>query len=226
MKLASQDSVLALDADFGEMAVSIGRHAWGLQALTMREKAFVFVAADLCNHALGFPLQTHVTMAVSNGVAVDDIREVVRHLAPYAGYPTAAEALMRLAEMEQGLAGGQVTDSAGNDPVQLPAEVLDGIRQLDNEFADFVAQQFAERWGRGNLTVRERALATIAVDVMHGTLDDSLRLHLGLALADGTGEEQVRAVLLLLSEFGLAKTWRAYSALNRILSAGTADLAT
>jgi 4-carboxymuconolactone decarboxylase len=160
---------------------------------------------------------------VSNGVAIDDIREVVRHLAPYAGYPTAAEALMRLAEIEQALAPGRATESAENLPVQLPAEVLDGIRQLDNEFADFVAQQFAERWGRGNLTVRERALATIAVDVMDGTLDDSLRLHLDLALTNGAGEEQARAVLLLLSEFGLAKTWRAYSALNRILSAGTAN---
>jgi alkylhydroperoxidase/carboxymuconolactone decarboxylase family protein YurZ len=221
MKLASQDAVAALDPDFGQMAVHIGRHAWGLPDLTMREKTFVFVAADLCNHNIQFPLQAHVMMGMSNGVAIDDVREAVRHLAPYVGYPTAAETMMRLIEIEKAAGverepGGTPTEAPS---AEIPADVLDGVRPLDADFAGFLEHQFAERWARPNLTVRERALCTIAADVMNGTLEDSFRLHVDQALANGAGEEQVRAVLLLVSEYGIAKSWRAYAALDAHLHA-------
>ncbi|HET8684568.1 MAG TPA: carboxymuconolactone decarboxylase family protein [Micromonosporaceae bacterium] len=227
MKLASQDAVVALDEDFGKMAVQAGRHAWGLPELTMREKAFVFVAADMCHHNLQFPLQAHVTMAVSNGVELAGIREAVRHLAPYVGYPTAAETLMRLAEIESSLpdpaaATGQAVAgarAAAPGPAEPPVLDTTGVRGLDGAFADFLAQQFEERWGRSGLSPRERALCTIATDVMNGTLDESFRLHVGLALASGAGEQQVRAVLLLLAEFGVAKSWRAYRALAGMAAA-------
>jgi len=49
---------------------------------------------------------------------------------------------------------------------------------------------------------------------MNGTLDESFRMHVDLALEHGAGEEQVRAVLLLVSEYGIAKSWRAYAALD------------
>lgn len=221
MKLASQDAVTALDPDFGRMAVHIGRHAWGIPQLTMREKAFAFVAADLCNHNIQFPLQAHVTMGMANGVTIDDVREAVRHLAPYVGYPTSAETLMRLNEIER--AAGVERDGAPAEPAEaipaeLPAGVLDRVRALDGDFAGFLEHQFAERWARPNLTVRERALCTIAADVMNGTLDASFDLHVDLALAAGAGEEQVRAVLLLVAEYGIAKSWRAYAALDAHLA--------
>jgi 4-carboxymuconolactone decarboxylase len=40
-------------------------------------------------------------------------------------------------------------------------------------------------------------------------------LHVALALAAGAGEAQVRAVLLLVAEYGIGKAWRAYRALSR-----------
>jgi 4-carboxymuconolactone decarboxylase len=217
MKLTNQDAVAAMDADFGEMAVRVGRHAWGLAALTMREKAFVFLAADLCAHGLGFPLQTHVMMARSHGVTVEALREAVRHLAPYVGYPTAAEALMRLGEIEAAdTAEPQSGAPTGEDPDLDPA-TLERLADLDTHFAEFFHEQFVGRWTRAGLTVRERALCTLATDVLNGTLDDSFRLHVGLALAHGGGPDQVRAVLLLVAEFGIAKAWRAYGALAEIL---------
>lgn len=69
--------------------------------------------------------------------------------------------------------------------------------------------------GRPGLTVRERALCTLATDVLNSTLDESFRL-LDLALTHGAGMTQVRAVLLLLAEFGIAKAWRAYRALSEV----------
>lgn len=214
MKLTNQATVTAMDTVFGEMAVKVGQHAWSIADLTMREKAFIFVAADLCSHGLGFPLSTHVEMARSQGVSVASIREAVRHLAPYVGYPTAAEALMRLAELED--ATDDVPDAHLTRHHTLDSTTLQRITMLDAEFADFFQAQFVDRWGRPDLTVRERALCTIATDVLNGTLDESFRLHVDLALGDGAGMAQIRAALLLVAEFGIAKAWHAYRALSEL----------
>ncbi len=212
MKLANQDQVAAVDPEFGRMAAEVGMHAWSLPQLTMREKAFVFLAADLCTANVGFPLLTHVQMAGANGVSVPECVAAIRHLAPYAGYPTAAVALQQLRQLVQ-------SEEARPRPVygwDLAAETVDALAELDQEFAGFVANQHNQRWGGGELSPRERALACIAADVLNQTLDESFSLHVDLALAAGAGDEQVRAVLLLVAEYGIAKAWRAYRALQSL----------
>lgn len=217
MELTNQDIVTDLDADFGPMGIDVGKHAWGLPDLTMREKAFVFLAADLAAHNLGFPLRTHAVMARSHGVTFAALREAVRHLAPYVGYPTAAESLMRLREIEAEH-GAEEPSAPRPDPatpkVDIPPAILQRLNQVDPAFAEFFAQQFAQRWNRAELTVRERALCTIAADVLNGTLDDSFDLHVAIAISHGAQIKQVRAVLLLVAEFGIAKAWRAFEALE------------
>jgi 4-carboxymuconolactone decarboxylase len=221
MKLTNQDAIAKLDADFATMAVQVGQHAWGLAELTMREKAFVFLAADLCTRCLGFPLQTHAQMALSQGVPLAALREAVRHLAPYVGYPTAAEALMALADIED-QQNADTHAPAPASPIELDEATVGQIAHLDDRFAAFYSEQFNARWTRPDLSVRERALATIATDVLNGTLDDSLRLHVRLALDNGAAEEQIRAVVLQVAEFGIAKAWRAFSALTEILASSAA----
>ena len=142
-------------------------HAWSLPQLTMREKAFVFIAADLCTANVGFPLLTHVQMAGANGVSVPESVAAIRHLAPYVGYPTAAVALQQLRQLDQ-------SEEPLSQPVygwDLAAETVDTLAELDEEFAGFVANQFNQRWSSGELSPRERALACIAADVLNQTLD-------------------------------------------------------
>jgi 4-carboxymuconolactone decarboxylase len=210
MKLANQDKVQALDAEFGRMAAEVGMHAWSLPQLTMREKAFVFLAADLCTANPGFPLLTHVEMASANGVSAEECISAIRHLAPYVGYPTAAVALQQLRQLEP--AGD--ADPQLNDGVQLPAAVLNTLTQMDREFAEFFADQFNQRWGSAELSPRERALACVAADVANQTLDESFALHVDLARENGAADDQVRGVLLLVAEYGIAKAWRAYRVLT------------
>jgi 4-carboxymuconolactone decarboxylase len=210
MKLANQEQVAALDPEFGRMAAEVGMHAWSLPQLTMREKAFVLLAADLCTANVGFPLLTHVQMASANGVSVPECVAAVRHLAPYVGYPTAAVALQQLRQLDH-VEEPQPQQVDGWD---LAAETVDTLADLDEEFAGFVANQYNQRWGSGELSPRERALACIAADVLNQTLDESFSLHIDLASAAGAGDEQVRAVLLLVAEYGIAKSWRAYRALS------------
>lgn len=213
MKLANQDQVAALDPQFGRMATEVGMHAWSLPQLTMREKAFVFLAADLCTANVGFPLLTHVQMAGANGVSVPECVAAIRHLAPYAGYPTAAVALQQLRQLDQS-DGSQPEPLHGCD---LNTATIAALAALDEEFAGFFANQFNQRWGTAELSPRERALACIAADVLNQTLDESFSLHIDLAVAAGAGDEQVRAVLLLVAEYGVAKAWRAYRALTLYL---------
>ncbi|MCV7033382.1 hypothetical protein BMW24_012900 [Mycobacterium heckeshornense] len=108
-----------------------------------------------CARSLGFALKTHVEMARSQGVSVASIREAVRHLAPYVGYPTAAEALIALAEIDDTGA----PDPQHGDRLEVDATTLHQIDGLDAQFAGFVQRQYTDRWGRPDLTVRERHCA-------------------------------------------------------------------
>lgn len=216
MNLANQDQVVALDPQFGRMATEVGMHAWSLPQLTMREKAFVFLAADLCTANVGFPLLTHVQMAGANGVSVPECVAAIRHLAPYAGYPVAAVALQQLRQLDQS-DGPQLQPQPlyGSD---LGTETIDALAELDEEFAGFFANQFNQRWGSDELSPRERAMTCLAADVLNQTLDESFSLHIDLAVAAGAGHEQISAVLLLVAEYGIAKAWRAFRALTSVVA--------
>ena len=128
MKLANQDKVQALDSEFGRMATEVGVHAWSLPQLTMREKTFVFLAADLCTGNLGFPLLTHVQMAGANGVTVPECVAAIRHLAPYVGFPTAAVALQQLQQLDP---SGEADGAEPGDRHEVPRDVADALAGLD-----------------------------------------------------------------------------------------------
>jgi 4-carboxymuconolactone decarboxylase len=227
MELLIENKMIELDSEFGKMAGYIGRHAWGLPDLTMREKAFAFIAADLCSQNLQMPLEVHVKVGVLNGVRLQDFRAAVRHLAPYSGYPTSALALRRLVQIEQEVAEMTVPESSGPPPeappVELPESTLAELERLDPHFAQFYRGQFAERWNAEGLSTRERALAAIAVDVMYQTLDEPFALHLELARRAGAGERQIRQVITLVSEYGISRAWRAFRALETHLAASKAS---
>jgi alkylhydroperoxidase/carboxymuconolactone decarboxylase family protein YurZ len=138
----------------------------------------------------------------------------IRHLAPYAGYPVAAVALQQLRQLDQS-EGPQPQPRYGWD---LGTETIDALAELDEGFAGFFANQFNQRWGSDELSPRERALTCIAADVLNQTLDESFSLHIDLAVAAGAGHEQIRAVLLLVAEYGIAKAWRAFRALTSVVA--------
>jgi 4-carboxymuconolactone decarboxylase len=213
MKLANQEQVAALDPEFGRMAAEVGVHAWSLPQLTMREKTFVFLAADLCTANVGFPLLTHVQMAGANGVSVAECVAAIRHLAPYVGYPTAAVALQQLHQLQRLDPTDEQHRTRQVDRQELPLDVADALAALDRDFAGFFANQFNQRWRGADMSPRERALSCLAADVLNQTLEESLALHAELATAAGAGRDQINAVVLLVAEFGIAKAWRAYRAL-------------
>ncbi|WP_435875396.1 carboxymuconolactone decarboxylase family protein [Nonomuraea dietziae] len=135
---------------------------------TMREKAFICLTADLCHPHLDLPLSMHVQMALANGVEPEAIRELYRHLAPYVGYPVLVTAFQRLSEL--GLP--EASDDKPVEPAPLTGPLARAVRALedvDPGLATFSEDQLAQRWTRPHLSVRERALACLVVDVFYQT---------------------------------------------------------
>ncbi|RFU41219.1 carboxymuconolactone decarboxylase family protein [Actinomadura logoneensis] len=211
------------DPVFAEMAAATERALWdGLPELSGREKALLCLVADICQQTLGTPFERHVRLAYDNGLSPDDLRELLRFISYDSGYPAAASALDRLTALERDLgvsptgAGHEVNAHGTGSP--LPPAMLQSVRDLDEGFADYMALQSRMRAGMQMLDVRERAFATMTVDVLFQTLEESFSAHIGRALGAGATPNQLRAVIRFSALFGMTKAWRALIVLNNLLN--------
>jgi alkylhydroperoxidase/carboxymuconolactone decarboxylase family protein YurZ len=205
------DRVVALDDEFGSMAVRAGGYAIGVPGLTLREKIFTWLANDVCNGHLGLPYELHLKLAIDAGVSGQEIREVLRHLAPYAGYPAVVQAFARLQNINIDSTGDPAAGANAGSPPPPPAE-------LDGPFETWLLEQEQDRWQRTLLSPRERSLLCIVVDVFHQTLGEPLRAHVEAAISAGADQETIRNQIRLMSELGSAKVWQALLALEAIES--------
>ncbi len=218
---AANRGIYAVDEAFGAMAEAVGTAMWALPGLTPRECAFLCIATDICNQTLGLPFQMHVDVALANGASRRQVKEVLLHVAPDAGYPKCLQALLQLhgayAAFDDQGRYPETGEASLADPVDrfiLDPKLVAALRAMDEQYGDFVAAQATIVWNRPGLSGRERAYLSLAVDVCEGTLDGPFRMHLDLALASGATREQVRDVLRFLAEFGAPKVWRALAAFD------------
>jgi alkylhydroperoxidase/carboxymuconolactone decarboxylase family protein YurZ len=217
LQLAGAADLIKLDPVFGQMAMTAGHNLWGLPNLTPREKAFVCLTADLCHPHLGIPLAMHVQMAVTHGIEPESIRELYRHLAPYVGYPILVPAFQRLSEL--GLPEAEDEQPVSAVTLEGPlARAVQDLVAVAPGLAAFTEEQLAQRWARPHLSVRERALACLVVDVFYQTLGESFRIHTQLAKAAGASEETLQDLLRAAGEFGLARAWSAARIMAHSLS--------
>jgi alkylhydroperoxidase/carboxymuconolactone decarboxylase family protein YurZ len=217
-----EDRMTTLDPVFAEMSAATDENLWGgTPQLTRREKILISLVADVCQQTLGLPFERHVTMATTYGLDADDLRELLRFISFDSGYPAALAALDRLVQVERehGLPGptGQRHEvNADGTGSPIPAPVRAAVHDLDDAFGHYMDLQSRMRAGMERLSVRERAFATIAVDVLYQTLDDSLRVHVTRALGAGATPEDVRAVVRFVARFGMTKAWRGLQALRAL----------
>jgi 4-carboxymuconolactone decarboxylase len=207
-----------LDPGFERIALGTGKFTYGLPGLSVREKLLLCLANDVCRGHLGLAFRLHVTAALQYDVTVDTLYAVVRFIAPYAGYPAAADALERLAEVLD-----QRPSREG--PVVLPDEAAPNYapETTDEWFDRFVRSRTAEAWAESQLNRRERAYLAITADVANQTLGQSLRSHVFSALDAGAGPEVVRDMVRFLSEFAAFKAEAALRRLDEILADAGSD---
>ncbi len=212
-----------LDPVFAEMAAASFRQAGTGPELTPRELALLSLVADVCEQVLGAPFELHVLAALDNGLDADDLRELLRFISYDSGYPAALAALERLTQIERehGLPGptGQAHQvNADGTGSPMPAAMRAEVHALDPGFADYMDLQSRMRADMSRLSVRERAFATMTVDVLYQTLQESFRAHVGRALGAGAKPEEVRAAVRATATFGMTRTWRALNVLDALLA--------
>lgn len=224
MRFPSDSQLKALDPVFAEMSAATDRLLWDeLPELSTREKILLSLVADVCEQTLGLPFETHVAMAREHGLSADELRELLRFIAYDSGYPAALAALARLTEIEQqmGLTGptghGHEVNADGlESPIPLPTRKA--VRNLDAPFAEYMDLQSRMRAGMSLLSVRERAFATMTVDVLYQTLEESFRIHVTRALSAGATPDEARAVVRFSARFGMTKAWRALRVLEALFT--------
>jgi alkylhydroperoxidase/carboxymuconolactone decarboxylase family protein YurZ len=213
------------------MASASTAHAWAVPELDRREKVFLCVVADVCQPSLGRPFEADVRNGIDHGVSTADVRALLRLISYDCGYHAALAAFDRLAEIEAGLglsrpeaeplAPELVATGPDAAPTPLPEPVRAQLRELDANFTEYFELQSRMRTpsGPGTLTVRERAFATMSVDVHYQTLQETFQIHVNRALGGGATVEDVRAVLRFNAQFGATRAWQAWKALNAHLAA-------
>jgi alkylhydroperoxidase/carboxymuconolactone decarboxylase family protein YurZ len=99
MSLPGLEQLAAIHPGFAAEAKHLGEAAWQAQDRTPRETAACFVGLDLAHGLLDLPLRLHTEMARQLGVTGGYLGNVLVALAPVAGYPCVAQALVNIADL-------------------------------------------------------------------------------------------------------------------------------
>lgn len=203
-----------VDPEFERMALETGAFTYGLSGTSVREKLLQVVANDVCRAHLGLAFRMHVMAAKMHAIPYADLLALLRFVAPYAGYPAAADALERLG----GLAAELGFDtSVEAEPHRDTGEPDPALRSSDEWMAAFLASRTGRSWSEGRLSPRERAIVMITADVSMQTLGDPFHGHVLLARRVGLGDDEIRDVVRFTAELCSARTVAALSELDRSL---------
>lgn len=169
---------------------------WERPQLSKRDRSLITVAVNQALYRTD-ELRIHVGRALDNGVAPQEVAELITHLAFYSGWPTGVNASRIAAEVfrERGLPVGAALDGSGppsgistrggNPPA--PAGFYEGAPYL-GVLRELVL--FGDVWERPQLSKRDRSLITLAAtQAMYVT--EELRLYVGRSLDNGLTPEEV-----------------------------------
>ncbi|AOS91870.1 carboxymuconolactone decarboxylase family protein [Mycobacterium intracellulare] len=205
-----------LDPQFEKLGLEVAAFTFGLPGTSVREKLLQTVTLDICRAHLGLAFRMHVTAATMHGVTYGELLAAIRFVAPYSGYPAAADALARLTEIavETGVDTSDLGEQPGPGAVSDAAGRPDIADEWAAEFADW---QLSRAWSEDLLSRRERAIMALTSDVGQQDLDESLRRHVELALDAGLSADDVRDVIRFCAEYGIGRAAAALRALDDVL---------
>ena len=209
-----------LDPEFEKVALDTGGLTFDLTGTSNREKLLQNITQDLCRSQLGLAFRMHVTAAKMHGIAYADLLAAIRFIAPYAGYPAAADALARLKHVATEI--GMGTSDLGEPPAGED-KPLQSLEVADDWMTTFLNSRIARAWSEDRLSTREKAIIAITCDVSQQTLGESFGVHVKLALDGGISKDQVRDVVRFCAEHSLARAVAALDELEAVLDAYSDD---
>ncbi|WP_396911079.1 dehydrogenase [Mycolicibacterium sp.] len=203
----------AIDPEFETLALETGSLTFGLPGTSPREKLLQVTAHDICRASFGLPFTMHVTALTMHAVPYADILALIRFVAPYSGYPSAAGALGRVAE---------IATELGIDTTAEPPGVAEDSTDVnwsvsDPWLAEFCGSRFARAWSEQRLSRRERAFVALTAHVSQRALGESFRRHIRAALAI-TQPDSIRDAVRFTAEMGATEAIAALEALEQVLN--------
>ncbi|MDD5198509.1 MAG: carboxymuconolactone decarboxylase family protein [Terrimicrobiaceae bacterium] len=228
---ASQKLANAFDAPelgFDRLAPWYAAQLPAGSAVTVKQRAFMSIACDVCEQALGGQFAFHVRVALENGATRQDVKEAVLHMGVYGAYPKCLEAVIRIKELYASFdaLGLFPTGEATSHPKPDINWVLDtGVREqliaFDPQYGDLVSRMAGEIWGRPGLLPIERAYMSLAADICGESLSPAgpLPFHANLCLQNGVSRAQLSDLVMSLAlDVGALRAWRALESLDALFA--------
>ncbi|QFT62016.1 carboxymuconolactone decarboxylase family protein [Roseivivax sp. THAF30] len=208
---SAQDLDTTLPDAVGQVAPKLEAYAqddlfgsvWTDEALSMRDRALVTVAAKITRHETG-SLSEHIALALDAGVTPAEISETITHLAFYTGWGNAVAAAEAAAPVyeERGVTDD---DLPTLDPELLPLDQESEDARQENVQSTYgdVSQGvvdnteellFLDLWLRPALEPRDRSLVTVAGLIAAGQ-PEQMTFHLNRAMDNGLTQEEAGAML-------------------------------
>ena len=208
--------------------------------LTLAQRQIVNVAALTALGNAAPQLRFHIDAALNVGVSATEVVETITHIAIYAGFPAALNALA--------VAKAAFADRPDLDytpaPTQLdPNEtgderfarglaeleridghagqaVVDGLADIAPDFARLLVQfSFADVYPRAGLDLKLRELATVAACTALGTAAPQLRVHLhGLLNVGGTRAEALETIVQVIGYAGFPAALNALGVARQVFA--------
>jgi alkylhydroperoxidase/carboxymuconolactone decarboxylase family protein YurZ len=90
------------------------------------------------------------------------------------------------------------------------------LEELAPGFGDTWAIGVEQQWKRPHLSLKERALLSIAADIFNHTLGEPFAYRVRQALSHEVTIDHIRDTIRFVAEFSFTKAWEALKRLNRL----------
>jgi 4-carboxymuconolactone decarboxylase len=174
---------------------------WRRTELSQRDRSLVTISVLIAT-GKSAQLTGHLGRALDNGLQPAEASGVLAHLAIYSGWPNAVSALdsyeqvytARNVDTKVLVDAAVPTAAVGSDASRREA-LTDTVAATAPKFAQLSnAVVFDDLWRRGDLSVRDRSLVTIAALAGMGE-DDQLELYVRRGLESGLTRAQITEAL-------------------------------
>lgn len=201
----------------GSLAFDVVGGMWSRPQLCRRDRSLPVISV-LAAQARDEELVTHTGIGLRNGLAQDEIEEILLHVAAYAGFPAAMASSRRIdqglreaqgvevlparapaqtkSDAERDREAADVLRSIGGSPREIePAQGLARMHELLGEVG-VTAYRFAlgDVWSRPQLSRRDRSIVVIAILVWLGAVAE-LDLHVPAGLRHGLTRVEIEEII-------------------------------
>lgn len=201
--------------------------------MTIKQQHLIHVSSATATGNLD-ALKNHLHTALSDGVTVNELKELLIQLYAYCGFPRSLNGLTTLMTVLAQRAESGTQDAHGKEPKAIPADkskydLGDMVQQqlvgqpVQGPIFDFAPaidvflkeHLFADIFLRGVLTYQEREIITIAA-LACLEVTSQLNSHIRIGMNTGLSHEQIQEIANILEQNYLIQ---AASSINTILSA-------